>query len=953
MQVLWHFRKDLRCAKVIDSDLDTKELSKQVLDLFLLSNEQHAKQDWKTVLLLLDIKEYTNDDMLVKRTLRKNLNEEIRERGINTDTPVVIIFNCSPADFPTNVRSTDDVELTMKLSPEERKRFDQKKKELKKKYNNMSQKFHAFNIMQGGFKKDDAEKLITAEMVEHIEKDTKSSSTRLLSFLALINSYVPGSHLLKLFCEDFISRSKQPTDEEIPKLETIMKPFEGLIITYSEGEQEDQCICLAHPMIADACLKILTEHKLTRYDIALDFLNSMVKEKESKYEKMCKKIFITRLETGQGKDKFSRLILDIIKDTDANQCIPLLEFALELFSTDPHYPQIIARLYCIMVKEDNKYEKAENWAKQAIKRDPKKSDIKDTLGQVHKHHLRNQFKRQSLDIEVCLGITKSAIEAFEDEEEAAEVESEDNTRFNNSGSFGFLQVCSVFHEMHQKNPHKQQHSDFINDLRCKVESRYDFFEWYLAFSRLSLNKEDPDYFHEDVDECYWKYFKQREQTDEATLNEKKMKSFGGLLHFLKSDINVLKQYKSTFDNTQSDNETQTVLYILANIILSQSGDPCEKAEDLQARLQRLWLREMQDRSPEFYLLILLLFWADEAPPGITNPPNLEMCVQETVNSYKRKYQKYLRGRYLVPLFFFRKGKGLRRLVHISKLNQMDLELLTEGDEHAEVECLQRINGEVKNDMETDNDRVFAVKDGQQIKLTPHNPSSVCKPGQVSFYLGFTIRGPVAFNIRYEEKSKEPNEYSEYVQTLNVCLSYAYNEEDRMSRHAKDLQKKHYDTKPKATCSNLKQPGILVYVVHPEDGDRERVIQQNLLSQCMFFPLSSKYLAVEEPDMEEVSGMDSSVSEEDEEVVVYESCLEVGRPIRRELGVTGSISAISEETYPNGLEFNMPSTSTSTVISTSSGTDCEPREVRSAVLRDLTSLSHDPMMVGLDGNGSTE
>ncbi|XP_052458986.1 sterile alpha motif domain-containing protein 9-like [Carassius gibelio] len=598
--------------------------------------------------------------------------------------------------------------------------------------------------MEGGFRKEDAEKLITAEMLNHIGKDMKSSSTRLLSFLALINSYVPDSHLSKLFCEEFISKTEQRFNEENPNLETIMKPFEGLIITYSEGEQEDQCIRLAHPMIADACLKILTEHKLTRFDIALDFLNSMVKGNESNYGQICKNILITR----QGKEQFSRLILDIMYERGNNrkQCIHLLELAANLFSTEPYYPQTLARFYYIKVKEDSKYEKAEEWAEEAIKRDPNNSCVRDTLGQVLKNQLLSETKKPSSDFEECLAIAKSAIDAFKKEEEAAENDPEDNTTFNYSGLLGFLQVCKIMNDTRfAKSYVRNKHIDFIKAVKGDIEMKYDFFEWYLAFSKPRINKEEPVYIHRDVENCYKKYFKQREQTDEATLNEKKMKSFGGLLHFLKSDINVLKRHKSTFDNPQSDDETQTVLYILANIILSQSGDPCEKAEDLQARLQRLWLREMQDRSPEFYLLILLLFWADEAPPGITNPPNLEKCLRGMHHSYKSKYQKYLRGRYLVPLFFFGKGKGLRRLVHTSKLNQIDLELLTEGDEHADVECLQRINGEVKKD------RVFAVKDGQQIKLTPHNPSSVCKPGQVSFYLGFTIRGPVAFNIRYEEK----------------------------------------------------------------------------------------------------------------------------------------------------------------------------------------------------------
>ncbi len=108
---------------MIDSDLDIKKLSKQVVDLFLLSNEEHAEQDRRTVLLLLDIKKNKNDDMLIKNILRQDLHEEIHERDITTDTPVVIIFNCSPADLPTIVHSTDDVKLKMELLKEEKERF--------------------------------------------------------------------------------------------------------------------------------------------------------------------------------------------------------------------------------------------------------------------------------------------------------------------------------------------------------------------------------------------------------------------------------------------------------------------------------------------------------------------------------------------------------------------------------------------------------------------------------------------------------------------------------------------------------------------------------------------------------------------------------------------------------------------------------------------------------------
>ncbi|KAI2643039.1 Sterile alpha motif domain-containing protein 9-like [Labeo rohita] len=599
--------------------------------------------------------------------------------------------------------------------------------------------------MHRGFKKEDAEKLITEEMKKHVQKDRKSSSTRLLSFLALINSYVPGSHLSKLFCEEFMDQTEQPTDEGNPTLETIMKPFMDLIVISSEGDQKANYIRLAHPMIAHTCLKMLNEHKVTRFDIAQDFLNSLVNGKESNSGQICKSMLVTRLERLVKKETFSKLILDIMVESEntVKQSICLLKLASDLFSEDPFYPQTLARLYYIEVKEDDKYEEARKWAEEAIDREKKNSHIRDTLGQVHKNHLLHETEKPSSDINVRLAIARSDIKAFKEEEEAAEDEAEDNTKFNNRGLFGFLQVCKIIHPKMRLEHTEQEYSKFISSLKGDVETKCDFFEWYLAFSRQSFEKEDPDYIQKEVEECYMYYFKLDKQAGKI-LDKKKNKYSGELLHILKSDISVFDQYKSKIEKPQPDSESQTVLYILANIICSDSGEQFEKIKEFQARLQKLWLREMQDRRPEFYLLILLLFWPDDVQPAITNPPNLEKCLRKMRHSYKSKYQKYLRGRYLLPLFFLAKRKGLQRLIYTLKLSQTDLERLTEGDGSEEIKDLQRINGQVRDH------KVFAITGEKQIQVTPHDRASVCKQGQVSFYLGFNIRGPVAYNIRYKD-----------------------------------------------------------------------------------------------------------------------------------------------------------------------------------------------------------
>ncbi|RXN32706.1 sterile alpha motif domain-containing 9-like protein [Labeo rohita] len=113
-------------------------------------------------------------------------------------------------------------------------------------------------------------------------------------------------------------------------------------------------------------------------------------------------------------------------------------------------------------------------------------------------------------------------------------------------------------------------------------------------------------------------------------------------------------------------------------------------------------------------------------------------------SYERTYQKYLRFRYLVPLFFLGNGGGLQRLVHQTDFTS----LFVEEHETAEIQGFQRIQGEIRNH------KVFALRGPDQIEVSPHNPASVYNTDLVSFYLGFTIRGPVAYNIRYVKKSAQ-------------------------------------------------------------------------------------------------------------------------------------------------------------------------------------------------------
>uniref|UniRef100_A0A3P9J0P0 Gypsy retrotransposon integrase-like protein 1 n=1 Tax=Oryzias latipes TaxID=8090 RepID=A0A3P9J0P0_ORYLA len=140
-------------------------------------------------------------------------------------------------------------------------------------------------------------------------------------------------------------------------------------------------------------------------------------------------------------------------------------------------------------------------------------------------------------------------------------------------------------------------------------------------------------------------------------------------------------------------------------------------------------------------------------------------------------------------------------------------------------------------------------------------------GYTPYYLMFGRHPRLPVDLIFGfQTTNETSEYSEYVQTLHDCLLQAYTQANQTSRHAKGRQKKYYDQRatdqvflpgdrvlvkvchvdgrqklrdkwePQPYTVIKKQPSIPVYVVRSENGETERVVHRNLLTQCMFFPM---------------------------------------------------------------------------------------------------------------------
>lgn len=382
--------------------------------------------------------------------------------------------------------------------------------------------------------------------------------------------------------------------------------------------------------------------------------------------------------------------------------------------------------------------------------------------------------------EKSCSMEKKATAVFKAEEEVAMEEeapgmqehgmTSTSTIFNNWGIFGYMQVANIIFD-HLKNlneewskvltkeisPHHflnsygngkfERYKSLITSLRDEVEDKFEFFEWYLLYSKPKRNKNEPTYFRPEAETCYSKFVTQSQQNKSAfqILKERKASTFAGLLYREARDTALeltTEQWKEIYLHSPSDAQIIQI-YIVANVMLSQRNDTStalRPLRELQAMLYNLWTEQKDKRSPELYLLVLLLFWSD-AQQGRHNSLDISECVRYMHRSFERTYKNYLRSRYLVPLFFLTVGHGLQRFVHKSRLDETTIYRLTKG---CEISQLQRVRGELRNY------KVFAVEGSEKIEVSPDHPASMHGQGKVSFYLGFNIKGPVAYNIRYEQ-----------------------------------------------------------------------------------------------------------------------------------------------------------------------------------------------------------
>ncbi|XP_009672623.2 sterile alpha motif domain-containing protein 9-like [Struthio camelus] len=335
------------------------------------------------------------------------------------------------------------------------------------------------------------------------------------------------------------------------------------------------------------------------------------------------------------------------------------------------------------------------------------------------------------------------------------------------------------------------YSSFLNNLQSRLKRAFDFFEDYFVFFKTQTNEKEivEAKIWEKVQECFTKYtrvfcdsnFEQlkneqvstwplsrRKKAYQHSLEAAKADSFSGLLEYLhrnrRNADRELEDIVAAYAFLCEENSEATLKekqnLILANVVLKCIKPKSTKLYLFQ-ELRNQLLNILQKVEPtshcvEPFFLASLLFWPENRKLN-EDSKKMASYVRHLNESFKELYGTLRRSRLPLAHFYLGKGSGLNRLVHKGKIDQLfsslpeqELKTLWQSrniwKEKAVQDLLLRLDGRAEG-------RVIYVDYGSnetfRIPVQPV-PSCRLKNGlsieRVSFYLGFSIAGLLAYNI---------------------------------------------------------------------------------------------------------------------------------------------------------------------------------------------------------------
>ncbi|XP_004646313.1 sterile alpha motif domain-containing protein 9-like isoform X2 [Octodon degus] len=835
MHVLWDLKQNYRCAVLKNKAIDFAEVGEQVSNLITYKTISH--QDYIPVLLLVDDFEEQENVFILQNAIHSTLVE----KDLQYEKTLVIILNCMRSQNPDkSAKLPNSISLTYTLSAKEQRAFEAKLEEIEKQHKNC-ENFYSFMIMKGNFDKAYIENLVRNILKE---QNVHSKEAQLISFLALLNSYVTDSTISLSQCEIFLGITCSSTPWKPESLEDKMGAYYTLLINTEVAEYGRYTgVRIIHPLIAECCLKELEKsYCLDKCQIALNMLNENVFYDSGigrdKFQHDVQTLLLTRQRKEHGAET-DTLFSPLIETLQNKEIEKILITGSHRFPQNAFICQALARHFYIKEKDFNA---ALEWANLAKSRAPKNSYISDTLGQVYKSEIKwwldNNKNCKNIavkDLRHLLEAAEKASRAFKESQQQTDSKDYETEAwspqkpqrrydtYNTAGFLGeievnlytieILQLTPFFHKenessqksmvqflsgkgnipLDQKNEYYLTLSKFtahLQNLQADVIKCFHFFSDYTVLLKTrSAQKEMTEFkVNKKYTELFKKYSKLFCHVDMTPLQGKENRllheencrkrleawradRFSGLLGYLDPNHkeaettmeNIVNEYNFLLQQNPNKRPVKEKLnFILANIILSCLKPISKSIQPLSVLKQQL--REvlnvvgLNHQYPNPYFLACLLFWPDNHELD-QDSKLMQKYVSSLNRSFRGQYKRMCRSKQASTLFYLGTRKGLNSLVHKAEIEK-DISkgkntnsFWQSGDVWKTDEVkhlLRRLSGQAEG-------KLISVEYGTTEKIKIPVTSVYSDPlrsggniEKVSFYLGFSIEGPLAYDIKVVE-----------------------------------------------------------------------------------------------------------------------------------------------------------------------------------------------------------
>ncbi|XP_063077265.1 sterile alpha motif domain-containing protein 9-like [Engraulis encrasicolus] len=822
-QVLWNNRKSLRCA-VVKPSYSASLVAEHAFQI--REYEEKDMQNCLPVLLLLEDcdREYVDD-------LKNELEAAFNTKKIRRGTLCFILLTCRRSHNPEKMckeSPLENVAVTHKLSDEEKRLFATKRNILEQSY--QPEFILTFVLMTEEFNHQKIVEYVQ-QFVTHLLQgiDHDSVVTRLIRYVALLNTYVQNSFISQSHCEALLAipihldRFRQHAFER-----SLSEQAKLVFIHLRDDRTHIQSVRIIHPLVAKEILHQLLGEQ-PQSELALNLLqeDGLFEHRFGKddYIKFLRALFMRRSRVSKGDESdsfFSPLIEHVQENESPEKAILLLKEAYIRFNKDAFFAQQLARLSYV----HDLFEDARQWAEIAASKMPNNSDILDTRGQVYrrwfaaKSKALDKVKKTPENTVDAIETALKALECFQLCEKAAIADAE---TMNNSGFFAVVEVgCSLLKLIFSlpifsckssgyttciqylvtdfiPEPVKKPWENIHSKLKSLQTLMRDALEWIsddLSYFQTDVSTDEegtsesyemkishPKTWLVTKSNVYGKYFsdasaetlKKQSQSNPDSLTPfmKRMLIYrlgGGNIitifsllsdHKDKDSVKILEDIISLYPrNPQKARLDQMDLsnYIATHIALSclsPQSSMLSSLTDLRRLTQQLPSEKRDCLSCALYLLTLL-FWPEDHDTEETKNTKYEI-VLAAVEFLKRSYWKKMkdvpqRRRRIFTHFFLGNGNGFEKFVHKTKVEKIT-KLLSVSEKK-----LKWFRGEVWKMPEiaklfkrvsgwTEDGTVYIEGPRQKFIVHALNTGSVPYGNEnVTFYLGFTFRGPVAYNI---------------------------------------------------------------------------------------------------------------------------------------------------------------------------------------------------------------